>query len=74
MCTGRGSNQGPLGPKSDPLISAPLKGTKVYINDPGHMIKMDTAPIYDKHFKSQVAMPGKWGKGVLFNVGGKIFY
>ena len=25
MCTGRGSNQGPLGPKSDPLTTAPLR-------------------------------------------------
>ena len=24
MCTGRGSNQGPLGPKSDALTTAPL--------------------------------------------------
>ena len=25
MCTGRGSNQGPLGPKSDALTTAPLR-------------------------------------------------
>ena len=25
MCTGRGSNQGPLGPKSDTLTTAPLR-------------------------------------------------
>ena len=25
MCTGRGSNQGPLGPKSDALTAAPLR-------------------------------------------------
>ena len=25
MCTGRGSNQGPLGPKSDALNTAPLR-------------------------------------------------
>ena len=28
MCSGRGSNQGPLGPKSDALTTAPLRHLK----------------------------------------------
>ena len=30
MCTGRGSNQGSLGPKSDALTTAPLRSLYVY--------------------------------------------
>ena len=30
MCTGRGSNQGPLGPKSDALTAAPLRHLPYY--------------------------------------------
>ena len=30
MCTGRGWNQGPLGPKSDALTTAPLRHLFVY--------------------------------------------
>ena len=31
MCTGRGSNQGPLGPKSDALTTAPLRHRTISI-------------------------------------------
>ena len=30
MCTGRGSNQGPLGPKSDALTTAPLRHLLIF--------------------------------------------
>ena len=36
MCTVRGSNQGPLGPKSDALTTAPLRHLKSY--ETGNMI------------------------------------
>ena len=32
MCTGRGSNQGPLGPKSDALTTAPLRHLKCILS------------------------------------------
>ena len=34
MCTGRESNQGPLGPKSDALTPAPLRHIKVNLGSP----------------------------------------
>ena len=33
-------------------MEPPGRGTKIYINSPGHMIKMAVTPIYDKIFKT----------------------
>ena len=69
MCTGRGSNQGPLGPKSDALTTAPLR----HLSGVGGGWREEGGQGgCERRIEVFVKIKKKWGAGGVGSGGGRV--